>query len=333
MAGLVPADPPARKLVENARMTARGGKRAAAGLAAAGAALALNRFVTGRETKPAQAGRGRLVPTALGEIHVLEEGGAAAAPIVLLHGFAGSLHWFDRLAPLLARDHRVVRLDALGHGCSEKPASGYTIPEQAAAVDQALTQLGVASAPVVGHSMGAAVAVALAERNPALVERLTIIDEGPDNGFGDQPLMTTLGFVPVIGELFHRLSFDAAIRDGYGDAFAKDFDLASGFDDPDQVVHDYRNMTYRSYADSWDGEESFLRATRLDERVRRLGIPTLVIFGEQDGFFHADECVAAFRAVPVTRVEVLAGAGHSPNVERPADVARLVGEHAAVAAG
>ena len=314
-------------------MTARGGKRAAAGLAATGAALALNRFVTGRETKPAQAGRGRLVPTALGEIHVLEEGDAAAPPIVLLHGFAGSLHWFDRLAPLLARDYRVVRLDALGHGGSEKPASGYTIPEQAAAVDQALAELGVTSAPVVGHSMGAAVGVGLAVRNPALVERLTNIDEGPDNGFADVPLITRLGFMPVVGELVHRLSFDAAIRDGYADAFAKDFDLAAGFDDPDQVVHDFRGMTYRSYADSFEGEESFLRATRLDERVRRLGIPTLVIFGDQDGFFRTDECVAAFRAVPGVRVELIAGAGHSPNVERPADVARLVGEHAAVATG
>ena len=306
-----------------------------AGLAAAAlaGALLLNRWAVGRATKPAEAGAGRLVPTAHGDLHVLDEGHPAAPPAVLLHGFAGSLHWFDRLAPLLAADHRVIRIDLLGHGGSAKPRTEYSIEQQADAVREALGRLGIREALFVGHSYGGAVAVAMAELERTLVARLAILDEGPDDGFGDEPLMTRIGFVPVLGELLHRLAFDAAIRDGYRDAFGEGFDLAGGFDDPDQVVRDYRAMTFCSYKRAWDGEGRFLADRPLDERLRRLDAGALVVFGEQDRFFRAAESAAALRRVPGTRVEVLAGTGHSPNVERPDEVARLVREHVAVPAG
>ena len=116
------------------------------GVAAAAAAggLALNRYLVDRETRPGQAEPGgRLVRVAAGAIHVVEDGHHAGPPIVLLHGFAGSLHWFDRLAPLLAPERHVIRVDLLGHGGSEKPASGYEIPEQAALVAGGLDLLEV----------------------------------------------------------------------------------------------------------------------------------------------------------------------------------------------
>ena len=62
----------------------------------------------------------------------------------------------------------MIRIDLLGHGGSEKPTSGYSIEDQAALVAGALDRLGVQGAVVVGHSMGVAVAVSLAEqREPA----------------------------------------------------------------------------------------------------------------------------------------------------------------------
>lgn len=297
-----------------------------AGLAAGTAAglLLLNRSLAWREERPAEAGAGRLV----GDLHVLEEGDPDAPPAVLLHGFAGSMHWFDRLAPLLAGEHRVVRIDLLGHGGSAKPLGDYSIERQAAAVASALEALGVSGALFLGHSFGAAVSVAVAERAPRLVERLVILDEGPDNGYGELALMTRLGFVPVVGELMHRLAFDAAIRDGYADAFAPGFDLSGPLGE--RLVRDFRAMTFASYKSSWDAEEAYLAATPLHERVRRLGVPALAVFGEHDTFFDAERSAAAFRTVPGVRVEVLAGVGHSPNVERPEEVARLARELAAV---
>ncbi|MDQ3934853.1 MAG: alpha/beta fold hydrolase [Actinomycetota bacterium] len=307
-----------------------GATRAGLAFGTAASLLLLNRSLAWCEERGAEAGAGRLVPTVAGELHVLEEGDPDAPPAVLLHGFAGSLHWFDRLAPLLAGDHRVVRIDLLGHGGSAKPLGDYSIERQAAAVVEALAALGVDDALFVGHSFGGAVSVAVAERSPSLVGRLVVLDEGPDNSYGSQGLMTRMGFVPVVGELLHRLAFDAAIRDGYSDAFADGFDISGELGD--QLVRDFRAMTYASYKSSWDAEEAWLFATALHERVRRLGMPALVVFGEHDTFFDVSASAEAFRTVPGVRVEVLAGVGHSPPLERPEEVARLVREHVAAPA-
>jgi len=280
---------------------------------AAGAVL-LNRELVARERKPAAPAGGTLV----GDLHVVDEG--EGDPVVLLHGFAGSLRWFDALAPLLAADRRVIRIDLLGHGGSAKPATGYEIDAQARRVGETLDALGVEHALFVGHSMGGAVSVALAQQRPGLFSGLVVLDEGPDNSFGHTPLLAKLGFVPVIGELIHRVAADPMIADGYDDAFGPGFDHAAHVD----VVKDFRAMTYTSYKQAYVCEDAFLRQQRLDARLHEAGIPALVVFGEEDRFFRADDCAAAFRALPNARVEVIPGAGHSPNVETPERVAELI---------
>ena len=64
------------------------------------------------------------------------------------------MDWWDGMVPLLERNHRVIAVDLLGHGGSEKPGSGYTPPNQAQVVAEALERLDVSDATVVGHSLG-----------------------------------------------------------------------------------------------------------------------------------------------------------------------------------
>ena len=301
-------------------------------LAAAVALALLNRRLVDEETKPAEPDGGRILELPGGDLHVLEEGSPDAPPVVLLHGFAGSMHWFDRFAPLLAGSNRVIRIDLLGHGGSSKPPDGYELENQARLVGLALDRLGVERVTVVGHSMGGAVGVSLAEQRPELVRALAVINEGPDNSFGHEPPLEKLGFVPVIGELLYRIVLDGMVRDGYKSAFAAEYDMAQGFDDPDQVVRDYRRMTYTSYRAGHHREDEFLSAERLDARLRRIDCPRLMVFGEEDSFFRAEECAREFESVPGLQVELMSGVGHSPNVEAPERLAPLVTELAAAAA-
>ena len=90
---------------------------------------------------------------------------------MLLHCATCSMDWWDNLAPLLEPDHRVIRIDLLGMGGSDKPGSGYSIDDQASAVAEALAKLHVVGATVVGHSLGGSVAIALAEQSPQLATR------------------------------------------------------------------------------------------------------------------------------------------------------------------
>jgi pimeloyl-ACP methyl ester carboxylesterase len=238
------------------------------------------------------------------------------------------MNWWDRLAPLLERDHRVIRVDLLGHGGSDKPGAGYSIEDQATTVAEALAKLGVVNATVVGHSLGGSVATALAQQSPQLATRVVIIDQAPEDGFDNEGFAQHISYWPIVGQAAERLLHIAPksqIRDQYDDAFAPGFDISSGFDNPDQPVDDLRAMTYTAYKDSRDAEEDFVAEAPLDQRLATAHVPTMVIFGAEDQIYDAQAAIARYRQnVPGVQTHLIPGAGHSPNVERPNLVAPLI---------
>jgi pimeloyl-ACP methyl ester carboxylesterase len=290
-------------------------------------ALGVNALVVDGQTGRAEVTvpGGRLLDLPGGEIQVLERGPRSGSPIVLIHCFTCAIDWWDRMLPALERRHRVIAVDLLGHGGSEKPASGYSIPDQAAVVAQALRHLGVRGAEVVGHSLGGGVAVALAESAPALVRRVTIIDTASDTSRGSLGFIARLAFEPVIGEAAWQLKPDFATRDGLGVAFAP------GYDVPEAFVEDVNRMTYTAYDESPKGLDDYVGEEPLAQRMRRTGLPLMVLMGAEEQII--DDPAAALReyarAVPGAQTHLIAGAGHSPNVERPALTARFVLKFAA----
>ena len=296
-----------------------------------GVLLVVNTLVVDGETKDAEVtiDGGRILSLPGGDVQVYEEGAGRAAPIVLLHCYSCSLHWWDGLAPILAEDRRVIRIDLLGHGGSQKPSGGYGIDEQAGLVAGALDRLGVQGAVVVGHSMGFSVATALADRASQLVDRLVNIDEGPSEDSCSLASIAKLGYTPVIGQAMWRVTPSFAIEDGYADAFAPGYDLADGFPNPDQVVDDFRAMTYTSFNDANDAATDYVSEATLDQRLRQIPVPLLSIFGDEDQICDPETSQVAYGSLPGARVAEVRGAGHSPNVERPQETAALIERFAA----
>jgi pimeloyl-ACP methyl ester carboxylesterase len=160
-------------------------------------------------------------------VHVVEDGPPSAAALLLMHGLTGSTAWWDPLIPELMLHHRVIRVDLLGHGRSDKAADGgYTISEQGRLVGSVLTQLGVNRVIVIGHSSGGMVATALAEQARDMVAALVLIATGPSGGaFIRQGALYRSLFVPLIGPLLWRLRTEATIRRGLRTAFSNDLDI------------------------------------------------------------------------------------------------------------
>jgi pimeloyl-ACP methyl ester carboxylesterase len=295
--------------------------------------LVLNSIVVTNETKDAETTveGAQLVDAFGGELQVTDTGKPDGPPIVLLHCYTCEMRWWDGMLPDLEAEHRVIRIDLLGHGGSEKPAEGYTMENQATTVAAVLNQIGVNHATVVGHSLGFTVATALAEKSPGLVAKLVDIDQAPDNSYGDFPFLANLGYWPLIGPASYRVIPDFAIRNALKVAFAPGYNLAQGFENPDQPVDDFHAMTYSSYKKSANDEESFTDDEPLNERLEALPtpIPLLVIFGTEDQVYDAEKSADAFRDVPGASISLIDGAGHSPNVEKPAETSALVLEFAA----
>lgn len=301
----------------------RGWKIALLTLAVLASLVVVNSLVTEAETKPAEVTvpGGRILTLPRGDLQVVERGPRDGRPVVLLHCFTCAIDWWDALAPRLARDHRVIALDMLGHGGSEKPADGYGAVNQAAVVAEALGRIGVRRATVVGHSMGGAIAVALAQRSPALVDRVAIIDtrSSPDQE-GDLGFVAALGFAPLIGEALWRVKPDFAIRRGLEVAFAP------GVEVPDRFVEDVRRMTYNAYEDSASDFDRYATTESLAARYAATGKPLLVIMGAEEQIIDDPRsALAAYRAdVPAAKTVLIPGVGHSPNVEAPVRTAALI---------
>ena len=311
----------------------RGWKILFAALAGLAVLLTLNTIALDNETRKAEVtvDGGEILRLAGGDLQVWDSGEPPDSaisdrpggpgkppPIVLIHCFSCSINWWDDLIPLLERGgHRVIAIDLLGHGGSEKPQSGYSMENQAQLVAQALSQLGVEGATIVGHSLGGTVAVALAEQSSELVDRLVIVDQAPDDSYGDLDLLAKAAFTPVIGEAMQRITPDFVVEDGLGQAFAP------GYDVPDQFVDDFNRMTYISFDHSAGEEEVYTDEEPLDQRVRRAFVPLLVIFGAEDQIYDAREALSVYADIPGAQTELVPGAGHSPNVETPARTASL----------
>lgn len=314
-------------------LMSRGLKILLAGLVALATLLAINTIVIGNQTKRADvvAPDGQILDLTVADLQVVDLPASSpdpdageGAPIVLLHCYACSLQWWDPLIPLLNENHRVIAIDLIGFGGSQKPAQGYSIPEQTAAVAEALNQLGVEGAVVVGHSMGGTIAVDLAATSSQLVDRVAVIGTPSSTDDASLPFVARLTYYPVLGEALWRLRTDGLVRGGYDDAFAPGFDPEAAFEDPDRVVEDNRAMTYTSY-DRPPGEmEDHLDATSNADRITASAVPFLAILGAEDQIVDTPATATAFETVPGAQVEVIAGAGHSPNVETPEDTAGLL---------
>src|SRR2546428_1668223 len=118
------------------------------------------------------------------DLHYLVEGRGPA--VVLVHGLGGFAEsWRHTLRGLAART-TVYALDLPGFGASAKPRTRYRLPYFAGALHGFMEALGIQGASLVGHSLGAAVAVTYAVTHPARVERLALVG-GVVPGFGYRP--------------------------------------------------------------------------------------------------------------------------------------------------
>jgi pimeloyl-ACP methyl ester carboxylesterase len=301
------------------------GRRLKIGIAAVLALLALlvlNMLLVDGKTEGAEVTEpgGRIFKLDGGDLQVAEHGPRTGSPVVLIHCFSCAMNWWDGMVPLLERGHRVITVDLLGHGGSEKPGSGYTPENQAKVIAEALERLEVTNATVAGHSLGGSVGVALTEQNPELVARLAIIDMPPDGSYGDLGFIAGLAFQPLIGQALWQIKPDFSIRQGLEVAFAP------GYDVPDAFVEDVKRMTYSSYDDSPGGNEDFFDAESLDQRMNATGKPLMVLMGAEEQVVNDPQRALDQYASsdPGAQTHLIPGAGHSPNVERPAQTAKLV---------
>src|SRR5215472_500767 len=108
------------------------------------------------------------------KIHYVEAG--SGATLVLIHGLADDVTIWDSVIPALSGRFRVIALDQIGFGRSDKPLLNYRVSTFVDFLDGFLTDLKIERASIIGNSLGSWVAAACALEHPERIERLVLSD-------------------------------------------------------------------------------------------------------------------------------------------------------------
>ena len=141
--------------------------------------------------------------------HYLDWGNEGAPVMLLLHGLRGHCHSWDDVAARFCGDYHVLALDQRGRGETDwAPRGDYSTDAFVADVEEFCYTLGIEKMVLVGHSMGGRNSMAFAGRNGGMLEKLVIVDIGPEiDPVGSARITRELVEVPVEFD-----SFDDAFR-------------------------------------------------------------------------------------------------------------------------
>jgi pimeloyl-ACP methyl ester carboxylesterase len=252
-------------------------------------------------------------------VNVRQDGPVDAPTLVLVHGFAGSLHVWDGLVPRFAAQRRVVRVDLAGHGETTGPT--VDAPEQARLLLAVLDQLDLRKVTLIGHSFGSDVVAATAAISDR-VAAVGLLAQAPDYSSAHFPTGGVLMTLPVLGSFLHRFAPPSAVRRTGAWAYAPGFHPSQEVSD--QAVADNMAMDAFMFRIILRTRRARLAGHPLDEQLANLKVPTMAVLGAQDRFY-GDRPAARYRASGA-RVEVIAHSGHSPHVEAPELTGRLIEE-------
>jgi pimeloyl-ACP methyl ester carboxylesterase len=248
--------------------------------------------------------------------------------IVLIHGITGrSSQWAPAIEELRG-EHTLLAPDLLGHGESAKPRGDYSLGAYASAVRDTMVALGHDSATIVGHSLGGGIAMQFAYQFPERCERLVLVSSG---GLGREvhPLLraaTLPGSEYVLPVLTHARVLAAGEAAGRALGVLR---LEAGTDLA-EVVRGFGSLgdaearsafieTMRAVLDP-GGQ----RVSALDRLYLAESVPSLIVWGSADPIIPAAHGEAAHEAMPGSRLEVLDGVGHFPQLEQSHRFAALL---------
>ncbi|MBI1392987.1 MAG: alpha/beta fold hydrolase [Alphaproteobacteria bacterium] len=242
-------------------------------------------------------------------VRIREEGSPDADPILLLHGFTHSLETWDAWAADLARDHRVVRYDLLGHGLTgPDPKRRYAPAERAAFIGDVMDALRIDRAIIAGNSLGGLAAWRFAAMSPERVAALVLISPAayPYNGVGDVPLP-----IPAPMEAFLMAAPAAGVKASaelvYGEQSVSQERLA--------VWRDMMRREGNGEAMIHSLEEFTLPDPSAD--LARVVAPTLLIWGAEDAVVPIANGERMAQSMPNATLKVYEGIGHAAQEEAP----------------
>lgn len=243
----------------------------------------------------------------------------AGEPVLFLHGYPSSSHLWGRVVRAMPAGHRLIVLDQLGYGRSDRPdGAAVSVSAHARRALQVLDVLNVPQACVVGHDLGGAVAQWLAVMAPGRITRMALVNSVGLDGW---PRWRTR-IARSLSTVARRLPASLVA----GEAYAS---LVRGFADREEGRRDL-DVFLRPFAQPLGRGAllAHLAAQRPDETsvmdLSAVRVPTTIVHGARDPFVPASLSRRLQRAIPGATLEVIADARHFTPLDAPDRVAAAV---------
>ncbi|MEL7371876.1 MAG: alpha/beta hydrolase [Myxococcota bacterium] len=256
-------------------------------------------------------------------------GASDRGTLVLLHGIPTSSLLYRKVAPAIAErtGWRVIALDLLGFGASDKPlrAGAYSVGAHAARTLETLSNLGVSNFVLGLHDIGGFVGWEMLSRSDERIDALAIVNTTAyADGLTPAPRTQEI----IAGEKTPREAWGALDDPEFAHTVAREF-LEIGLADPadasDELVSAYAAPLSEGSSEAFVQFFEGIGPVLMSEPERRqtfteYGRPVLVVHGDQDRFFEAATVTRLFAedfAVPESRVRIVEGAGHYVQEDAP----------------
>lgn len=240
-------------------------------------------------------------------------------PVILLHGFGGSMWQWEYQQAVLSARHRVVTLDLLGSGLSDKPVIDYNPDTLIEHLRGFMLELGLEHATLIGNSMGAGLAIAFALTDPEKVERLILISGLPprvEEALASPIMQRAVGLhVPVWLAEFGSWLFGSRPTETVLKEIVFDHTLLT----PAVMDRSNRNrrapglirplMSIRDHLPQWE--------SKFAPRLNAITHSTLILWGEEDRLFPPRVARDIHMMIPGSTLHLIPKAGHIPQWERP----------------
>ncbi|HVY98099.1 MAG TPA: alpha/beta hydrolase [Dongiaceae bacterium] len=240
----------------------------------------------------------------------------SGAPLVFVHGVGMCADaWSPQIEHFSAR-RKVIALDMLGHGRSAPPPQHATLHDYADQVVRLMDDLGLKTAALVGHSMGALVCLAVATQNPARCERIACLNavykRDPENKAAVQARARG-----ILAEIGAASSNAQTLRRWFGEnPTARDREIAQL---TDRWLRDVSRTGYSAaYAVFADSDTAFVG------KLPELAAPALFATGEFDPNSTPEMSWQMAAEAKNGQAEIVAGARHMMNLTHPAETNRLL---------
>ncbi len=244
----------------------------------------------------------------------------AGQPVMLIHGFGGSMWQWEHQQTALQSRFRVITPDLIGSGLSDKPRLDYTPEQQLDFFVAFLDALRIEQAILVGNSMGAGLAIGMALNHPGRVSKLILIDGLPANVLGKikSPSMRRVlktsppSWLASFGNwLFGGMMIESILKEIVHDPAQ----LTAAV-----IERSNRNrrrpglippiLTVRHSLPLWESEFA--------KRIGDISHSTLILWGEEDRVFPVAVGEELHRTIKNSQFIRIPRAGHIPQWEQPA---------------